>query len=153
MGASCMPTLLLPSYSDDGPDAALAEVDAAVARRILDWITKAEALTQSGVRGLLCELPCSIRYVHSSAEELADHIEGAFAGGDTIVLPDVVCELSGISELEGERTEWDLMRIDRGMACFETQVKHGSLASTADIPIAILRQLAGTFTPASEAAK
>jgi hypothetical protein len=147
-----MPTLLLPAYSDDGPDAALAELDATAARRVMDWIAKAEALAPSGVRGLLCELPCPIRYVHTSAGELGDHVEGPFAGGEPVLLPDVVCELSGISELEGERTEWDLMRIDRGAACFETQVKHGSLASTADIPAALLRQLAGAFTLASEAA-
>lgn len=147
-----MPTILLPVYSDDGPDAALAELDAATARRVLDWLSKAESLASSGVRGLLCELPCSIRYVHSSAQELGDHVEGPFAGGEPVLLPDVVCELSGISELEGERTEWDLMRIDRGAACFETQVKHGGLASTADIPVALLQQVAGTFTPAGEGA-
>lgn len=148
-----MPTLLLPVYSDDGPDAALAELDAGVARRILDWICKAEALASSGVRGLLCELPCPVRYVHTSTGELGDHVEGPFAGGEPVLLPDVVCELAGISELEGERTEWDLVRIDRGAACFETQVKHGSLASTADIPDAMLHQVAATFTRDGEGAK
>jgi hypothetical protein len=43
------------------------------------------------------------------------------------------------------------MRIDRGSACFETEIKHGSLASTADIPVPMLRHLAG-FTTAAEAA-
>lgn len=146
-----MPTILLPAYSDDGPDAALVDLDASAVGRILDWLAKAETLAASGVRGLLCEMPCAIRFVHTSAEGLEEHVEGPFSGGEPVVLPQVVCELSGLSEVEGERTEWDTLRVDRGTVCFETQIKHGSLASTADMTAAFLRSLLA-FTRAGEAA-
>lgn len=136
-----MRTLLLRTYSDDGPDAALIDLDASAVRRILDWLEKAEALRPSGVRGLLCEVPCAIRFVHSSSEALEPFVEGPFEGGEPVLIPEVVCELAAISELEGERTEWDVLRVDRGSVCFETQIKHGGLASTADLTTAYLRGL------------
>lgn len=138
-----MPTILLRTYSDDGPDAALIDLDLDAVRRILDWLEKAESLRPSGVRGLLCDMPCGIRFVHSSADGLEAFIEGPFEGGDPVVLPDVVCELAAISELEGERTEWDVIRVDRGTVNFETQIKHGGLASTADLTAAFLTRLLG----------
>lgn len=139
-----MPTILLPAYSDDGPDAALVDLDAGAIKRLLEWLAKAESLAPSGVRGLLCDVPCPVRFVHSSAEGLEEHVEGAFAGGEPVVLAEVVCELSGISDLEGERTEWDTLRVDRGTVCFETQIRHGSLASTADMTATFLRSRASS---------
>lgn len=134
-----MPTILVHCYIDEGPDAALIDIDDEGIRRILEWIAKAQELRSSGIRALICEMPCAIRFVSSSAEGVEAHTEGPFSGGYPVLLPNVVCELSGIADLEGERTEWETLRIEGRAISFETSIKYGNLATTADIPEEFLR--------------